>query len=79
VVFIILYFSSLAAAVWWTVTTISWTVLVFCSLEVKVSSSVADPEFLSRIPDPDFHPSRIPDTKTAKKERVKKNLLSYFF
>jgi hypothetical protein len=37
-VFIILYFSSLAAAVWWTVTTISWTVLVFCSLEVKVST-----------------------------------------
>jgi hypothetical protein len=25
------------------------------------NSSVADPECLSRIPDPDFHPYRIPD------------------
>jgi hypothetical protein len=31
--------------------------------------SVADPGCLSRIPDPDFYPSRIPDPKTATKER----------
>jgi hypothetical protein len=39
--------------------------------------SVADPGCLSRIPDPDFYPSRIPDPKTATKERLKKNLMSY--
>jgi hypothetical protein len=39
--------------------------------------SVADPGCLSRIPDPDsFYPSRIPDPKTARKERAdQKNLL----
>jgi hypothetical protein len=34
--------------------------------------SVADPGYLSRIPDPDFYPSWIPDpksSKTATKER----------
>jgi hypothetical protein len=31
--------------------------------------SVADPGCLSRIPDPYFYPSRIPDPKTATKER----------
>jgi hypothetical protein len=41
-------------------------------------SSVADPGCLSRIPDPDFYPSRIPDPKTAKKEKGEKKLLSYF-
>jgi hypothetical protein len=30
-------------------------------------------------PDPDFYPSRIPDPKTARKERGEKNLLSYLF
>ncbi len=30
---------------------------------------VADPGCLSRIPDPDFYTSRIPDPKTATKER----------
>jgi hypothetical protein len=33
-------------------------------------NSVADPGCLSRIPDPDFYPFRIPDPKTATKERV---------
>jgi hypothetical protein len=33
-------------------------------LNLSVSASVAD-----RIPDPDFYPSRIPDAKTATKER----------
>ena len=42
-------------------------------------SSVEDPGCLSRIPDPDFYPSRIPDPKTATKERGEKNLLSYIF
>jgi hypothetical protein len=37
--------------------------------------SVAHPGCLSRIPDPDFYPSRIPDPKTATKERGEKNLL----
>ena len=35
----------------------------------KVVNSVADPGCLSRIPDPDFDPSRIPDPKTATEER----------
>jgi hypothetical protein len=38
--------------------------------------SVADPGCLSRIPDPDFYPSRIPDPKTATKERGEKKKLS---
>jgi hypothetical protein len=37
-------------------------------------SSVADPGCLSLIPDPDFYPSRIPDPKTATKDRCGKNL-----
>jgi hypothetical protein len=38
------------------------------------STSVADPRCLSRIPDPDFYPSRIPDTgsKNSNKREVKK-------
>ncbi len=49
--------------------------------KIKVIRSVADPGCLSRILDPEFtHPgSRIPDPKTATKERGEKNLLSYFF
>jgi hypothetical protein len=53
-----------------------------------MASSVADPGCLSRIPDPDFYPSRIPDPgsripdlgsripdpKTATKERGEKKL-----
>jgi hypothetical protein len=31
----------------------------------------------ARIPDPDFYPSRIPDPKTATKERGEKNLILY--
>jgi hypothetical protein len=46
---------------------------------LKLKPSVADPGCLSRIPDPDFYPSRIPDPKTATKERGKKNLMSYLF
>ncbi len=42
-------------------------------------TSVADPGCLSRIPDPGFYPSRIPDPKTATKERGEKNLLSCLF
>ena len=46
--------------------------------------SVADPGCLSRIPDPDFYPSRIPDRgpqiqKQQQMRGVKKNLLSYLF
>jgi hypothetical protein len=43
------------------------------------NTSVADPGCLSRIPDPDFYPSRIPDPKTATKERDEKKFLSYLF
>jgi hypothetical protein len=52
---------------------------VRCSISVRVirykpifTSSVADPGCLSPIPDPDFYPSRIPDPKTATKERDEK-------
>jgi hypothetical protein len=49
--------------------------------------SVADPECLSRIPDPDFYPSRIPDPgsripdpKTGRKERgEKKSFVKHLF
>jgi hypothetical protein len=48
--------------------------------------SVADPVCLSRIPDPDFYPSRIPDPgyripdpKTATKERGEKKLVVPFY
>ncbi len=57
-------------------------------LQVEMSPSaicsVADPGCLSRIPDPDFYPSRIripdpgsriPDPKTATKERGEKKLV----
>jgi hypothetical protein len=45
-----------------------------------VNGSVADPGCLSRIPDPDFYPSRIPDPKTGTKERGEKFIfLSYLF
>jgi hypothetical protein len=62
----------------------SWTALcarldLSCTKQKHQSlspSSVADPGCLSRIPDPDFYPSRIPDPgsgipdpKTATKER----------
>ena len=47
-----------------------------------VPDSVADPGCLSRIPDPDFYPSRIPDPgsripdpKTATKERGEKKIV----
>ncbi len=44
----------------------------------SVCNSVADPGCLSRIPDPDFYPSRIPDPKTATEERSKKNFCHTF-
>jgi hypothetical protein len=37
--------------------------------------SVADRGCLSRIPDPDFYPFRIPDPKSATKERGEKKLV----
>jgi hypothetical protein len=49
-------------------------------------TSVADPGCLSRIPDPDFYPSRIPDLgsrfsdpKTATKEMGEKKLVVKLF
>jgi hypothetical protein len=38
-------------------------------------SSVADQGCLSRIPDPDFYPSRIPDPKTGTKEKGEKKIV----
>ncbi len=38
----------------------------------RAKTSVADPGCFSRIPDPDFYPSRIPDPKTGTKERGEK-------
>ncbi len=48
--------------------------LHFCLL-----SSVADRGCLSRIPDPDFYPSRIPDPKTVTKERGEKKFVIILF
>jgi hypothetical protein len=52
----------------------------------KATASVADPGCLSRIPDPDFYPSRIPDLgsripdpKTAIKERGDKKIFCHTF
>jgi hypothetical protein len=42
-------------------------------------NSVADPGCLSRIPDPDFYPSRIPDPKTGTKERGEKKFFCHTF
>jgi len=49
--------------------------LVFTLSIACTITSVADPGCLSRIPDPDFYPSRIPDPKTATKERGEKKLV----
>jgi hypothetical protein len=66
---------------------IRWTELKK-NVPANSASSVADPGCLSRIPDvyPGFriliftHPgSRIPDPKTATKERGEKNMMSYLF
>jgi hypothetical protein len=46
---------------------------------IALNSSVADPGCLSRIPDPDFYPSRIPDPKTATKDRGEKIFYSSKF
>jgi hypothetical protein len=40
---------------------------------------LADPGCLSRIPDPDFYPSRIPDPKTATIERGEKKIFCHNF
>jgi hypothetical protein len=46
-------------------------------------SSVADPGCLSRIPDPDFYPSRIPDLRSRnpkqQQKRGMKKILSFLF
>ena len=47
--------------------------------EEKEWGSVADPGCLSRIPDPDFYPSRIPVPKTATKERREKKISCHTF
>ena len=44
-------------------------------LQSTVADSVANQGCLSRIPDPDFYPSRIPDPKTATKERGEEKLV----
>ena len=56
----------------------NYTFRVKIQLVVTKVCSVADPGCLSRIPDPDFYPSRIPDLgsriqKQQQKREVKKN------
>ncbi len=46
--------------------------MVLCDEISRLKTSVADPGCLFQIPDPDFFPSRIPDPKTATKERDEK-------
>jgi hypothetical protein len=41
----------------------------------RPEDSVADPGCLCRLPYPDFYPSRIPDPKTATKERGEKKIV----
>jgi hypothetical protein len=48
---------------------------LFACRAYALCSSVADPGCLFRIPDPDFYPSRIPDPKTAIKERGEKKFV----
>ena len=36
VVFILLYFATLSSAIWWSITTTTWAVMVFCSLDQQV-------------------------------------------
>jgi hypothetical protein len=38
-----------------------WNISMCLDIFNTISTSVADPGCLSRIPDPDFYPSRIPD------------------
>jgi hypothetical protein len=45
---------------------------------VYVRNTVADPGCLSRIPDPDFYPSQIPDPKTPTKDRGEKKFCHIF-
>jgi len=49
--------------------------IFFSSPSGFIFSSVADLGCLSRIPDPDFYPFRIPDPKTPTKERGEKKLV----
>jgi hypothetical protein len=49
------------------------------AIQTQVVSSVADPGCLSRIPDPDFYPSRIPNPKTATEERGEKKIVVITF
>ena len=37
VVFILLYFATLSSAIWWSITTTTWAVMVFCSLDQQAS------------------------------------------
>jgi hypothetical protein len=48
---------------------------IWASKLYSLEASAADPGCLSRIPDPDFYPSRIPDPKTATKERNEKKFV----
>jgi hypothetical protein len=54
-----------------------------CDAKTGLKTSVADPGCLSRVPDPDFYPSRIPDPgsriqKQQQKRGVKKNFCHTF-
>jgi hypothetical protein len=56
-----------------------YATLLFNGFSRYPTIRVADPGCLSRIPDPDFYPSRIPDPKTATKERGGKKFVVITF
>jgi hypothetical protein len=57
----------------------SVTEKLFLRLSQIRKFSLADPGCLSRIPDPGFYTSRIPDPKTAIKERGEKKKICHTF
>jgi hypothetical protein len=52
---------------------------IYSTVLTQLFISVADPACLSRIPDPDFCPYRIPDPKTATKRRVERKFVVLLF
>ncbi len=57
----------------------NWVPVPRLSWRIIDTHGVADPGCLSRIPDPDFYPPRIPEPKSATKERGEKICCHTFF
>ncbi len=66
------FMNALWKSLLWTKKRKIYFLVIFIIWIPLVIISVADPGCLSRIPDPDFYPSRIPDPKTGTKERGEK-------